>query len=155
MLQSVGFARMRCNFARRFGCRGNEQASKGHMRVYFEKPRTTVGWKGLINDPDLDGSFNIDKGLRMARNVLSAVNNLGLPAATEFLDMLMMLRPRALRPPSANSRPWTSRTTETHSAPAHGADRRRRREAARYGPQAQSLSRHQKAILGRGMLIPY
>ncbi|CCV10012.1 3-deoxy-7-phosphoheptulonate synthase [Mesorhizobium sp. STM 4661] len=57
------------------------------MRVYFEKPRTTVGWKGLINDPDLDGSFNIDKGLRMARNVLSAVNNLGLPAATEFLDM--------------------------------------------------------------------
>ncbi|RWE65010.1 3-deoxy-7-phosphoheptulonate synthase [Mesorhizobium sp.] len=57
------------------------------MRVYFEKPRTTVGWKGLINDPDLDGSFNIDKGLRLARNVLSAVNNLGLPAATEFLDM--------------------------------------------------------------------
>ncbi|RUV30347.1 MULTISPECIES: 3-deoxy-7-phosphoheptulonate synthase [unclassified Mesorhizobium] len=57
------------------------------MRVYFEKPRTTIGWKGLINDPDLDGSFNIDKGLRLARNVLSAVNNLGLPAATEFLDM--------------------------------------------------------------------
>ncbi|MER8592587.1 3-deoxy-7-phosphoheptulonate synthase [Mesorhizobium sp. M1182] len=57
------------------------------MRVYFEKPRTTIGWKGLINDPDLDGSFNIDKGLRMARNVLSAVNNLGLPSATEFLDM--------------------------------------------------------------------
>jgi 3-deoxy-7-phosphoheptulonate synthase len=57
------------------------------MRVYFEKPRTTVGWKGLINDPDLDGSFNINKGLRMARNVLSAVNNLGLPAGTEFLDM--------------------------------------------------------------------
>ena len=57
------------------------------MRVYFEKPRTTVGWKGLINDPDLDGSFNINKGLRLARNVLSAVNNLGLPAATEFLDM--------------------------------------------------------------------
>ncbi len=57
------------------------------MRVYFEKPRTTVGWKGLINDPDIDGSFNIDKGLRMARNVLAAVNNLGLPAATEFLDM--------------------------------------------------------------------
>ena len=57
------------------------------MRVYFEKPRTTVGWKGLINDPDLDGSFNIDKGLRLARNVLAAVNNLGLPAATEFLDL--------------------------------------------------------------------
>ncbi len=57
------------------------------MRVYFEKPRTTVGWKGLINDPDLNGSFNINKGLRLARSVLSAVNNLGLPAATEFLDM--------------------------------------------------------------------
>jgi 3-deoxy-7-phosphoheptulonate synthase len=57
------------------------------MRVYFEKPRTTVGWKGLINDPGLDGSFDINKGLRLARNVLSAVNNLGLPAATEFLDL--------------------------------------------------------------------
>jgi len=57
------------------------------MRVYFEKPRTTVGWKGLINDPELDGSFNINRGLRLARNVLAAVNNLGVPAATEFLDM--------------------------------------------------------------------
>ena len=57
------------------------------MRVYFEKPRTTVGWKGLINDPDLDGSFNINKGLRLARSVLSAVNNLGMPAGTEFLDL--------------------------------------------------------------------
>src|SRR5258708_99948 len=57
------------------------------MRVYFEKPRTTVGWKGLINDPDLDGSFNINKGLRLARNVLSAVNNLGLPAGSELLDI--------------------------------------------------------------------
>jgi 3-deoxy-7-phosphoheptulonate synthase len=57
------------------------------MRVYFEKPRTIVGWKGLINDPNLDGSFDINKGLRLARNVLSAVNNLGLPAGTEFLDM--------------------------------------------------------------------
>src|SRR5207245_11731269 len=57
------------------------------MRTYFEKPRTSVGWKGLINDPDLDDSFNINKGLRLARNVLSAINNLGLPAGTEFLDM--------------------------------------------------------------------
>src|SRR5215469_7514798 len=57
------------------------------MRVYFEKPRTTVGWKGLINDPDLDGSFDINKGLRLARNLLAAINNLGLPAGTEFLDM--------------------------------------------------------------------
>ncbi len=57
------------------------------MRVYFEKPRTTVGWKGLINDPDLDGSFDIDNGLRLARSVLLDINNLGLPAGTEFLDM--------------------------------------------------------------------
>jgi 3-deoxy-7-phosphoheptulonate synthase len=57
------------------------------MRVYFEKPRTTVGWKGLINDPDLDHSFNINKGLRLARNLLAALNNLGLPAGTEFLDL--------------------------------------------------------------------
>jgi 3-deoxy-7-phosphoheptulonate synthase len=57
------------------------------MRVYFEKPRTIVGWKGLINDPDLDNSFDINKGLRLARNLLSAVNNLGLPAGCEFLDM--------------------------------------------------------------------
>jgi 3-deoxy-7-phosphoheptulonate synthase len=57
------------------------------MRVYFEKPRSTVGWKGLINDPDLDGSFNINKGLRLARNLLAALNNLGVPAGTEFLDM--------------------------------------------------------------------
>ncbi len=58
------------------------------MRVYFEKPRTTVGWKGLINDPDLDNSFNINKGLRMARELLLNINELGLPAATEFLDVI-------------------------------------------------------------------
>ncbi|MEQ1770926.1 MAG: 3-deoxy-7-phosphoheptulonate synthase [Devosia sp.] len=57
------------------------------MRVYFEKPRTTVGWKGLINDPDLDGSFKIDNGLRLARSLLLDINNLGLPAGSEFLDM--------------------------------------------------------------------
>lgn len=57
------------------------------MRVYFEKPRTTIGWKGLINDPDLDGSFAIDKGLRLARRLLADINALGLPAACEFLDM--------------------------------------------------------------------
>ncbi len=58
------------------------------MRVYFEKPRTTVGWKGLINDPDLDGSFNINKGLHLARQLLLDVNNLGLPAGCEFLDII-------------------------------------------------------------------
>jgi 3-deoxy-7-phosphoheptulonate synthase len=57
------------------------------MRVYFEKPRTTVGWKGLINDPDLNGSFNITQGLHTARSLLLEINNLGLPAACEFLDM--------------------------------------------------------------------
>ncbi len=58
------------------------------MRVYFEKPRTTVGWKGLINDPDLDGSFRINKGLRIARELLLDINQLELPAGTEFLDMI-------------------------------------------------------------------
>lgn len=58
------------------------------MRVYFEKPRTTVGWKGLINDPGLDGSFNINQGLRTARQLLIDVNSLGLPAGCEFLDMI-------------------------------------------------------------------
>ena len=58
------------------------------MRVYFEKPRTTVGWKGLINDPNLDGSFEINKGLRMARRLLVDINSLGVPAGTEFLDLV-------------------------------------------------------------------
>ncbi|MBX3678690.1 3-deoxy-7-phosphoheptulonate synthase AroG [Cognatazoarcus halotolerans] len=58
------------------------------MRVYFEKPRTTVGWKGLINDPYLDNSFRINEGVRLARKVLWEINELGLPAGTEFLDMI-------------------------------------------------------------------
>lgn len=58
------------------------------MRVYFEKPRTTVGWKGLINDPDLNGTFNINKGLRVARELLAQINELGLPAGCEFLDTM-------------------------------------------------------------------
>ncbi|MFM2059089.1 MAG: hypothetical protein RLY71_3474 [Pseudomonadota bacterium] len=58
------------------------------MRVYFEKPRTTVGWKGYINDPRLDGSFRINEGLRRARQLLLDVAELGLPAGTEFLDLL-------------------------------------------------------------------
>jgi len=56
------------------------------MRTYFEKPRTTVGWKGLINDPNLDGSFNINTGLRVARNFLRDVVEIGMPTGTEFLD---------------------------------------------------------------------
>jgi 3-deoxy-7-phosphoheptulonate synthase len=58
------------------------------MRVYFEKPRTTVGWKGLINDPYLDNSFKINDGLRAARQLLVGINELGMPAGTEYLDMI-------------------------------------------------------------------
>jgi len=58
------------------------------MRVYFEKPRTTVGWKGLINDPHLDGSFEINQGLQLARNLLRDLNESGVPAATEYLDLI-------------------------------------------------------------------
>ncbi len=58
------------------------------MRVYFEKPRTTVGWKGLINDPYLDGSYRIDEGLRIARQLLIDINRIGLPAGSEFLDVI-------------------------------------------------------------------
>jgi 3-deoxy-7-phosphoheptulonate synthase len=58
------------------------------MRVYFEKPRTTVGWKGFINDPHLDGTFRINEGLRRARELLLAIAKMGLPAGTEFLDLL-------------------------------------------------------------------
>ena len=57
------------------------------MRVYFEKPRTNVGWKGLINDPALDGSFDINHGLRVARGLLLDLANLGVPAGTEFLEL--------------------------------------------------------------------
>ncbi len=59
------------------------------MRIYFEKPRTTIGWKGLINDPFLDGSFNINRGLRTARKLLCDVNELGVAAGTEFLDTIV------------------------------------------------------------------
>jgi 3-deoxy-7-phosphoheptulonate synthase len=58
------------------------------MRVYFEKPRTTVGWKGLINDPHLDGSFRIHEGLRIARDLLVRISRLGVPAGSEFLDVI-------------------------------------------------------------------
>ena len=58
------------------------------MRVYFEKPRTTIGWKGLINDPKLDGSFSINDGIRVARELLVDINEMGMPAGCEFLDMI-------------------------------------------------------------------
>ncbi|HHQ14893.1 MAG TPA: 3-deoxy-7-phosphoheptulonate synthase, partial [Chromatiales bacterium] len=59
------------------------------MRVYFEKPRTTVGWKGLVNDPDMDDSFRIEEGIRLARKLLLDLGNMGLPTATEALDPIM------------------------------------------------------------------
>mgnify|MGYP005845198713 CR=1 FL=1 len=88
------------------------------MRVYFEKPRTTVGWKGLINDPDMDDSFHIEKGLRLARGLLVELADLGLPAATEALDPIM---PQYLH----DAITWTAigaRTTEsqTHREMASG-----------------------------------
>jgi 3-deoxy-7-phosphoheptulonate synthase len=76
------------DFARQFKavCEPLSDAIVPVLRVYFEKPRTVVGWKGLISDPDLDQSFHINKGLHLARRVLLAVAKLGLPAASEFLD---------------------------------------------------------------------
>ena len=58
------------------------------MRVYFEKPRTTIGWKGLINDPHLNNTFDINNGLRTARKLLVDINEIGLPCGTEFLDVI-------------------------------------------------------------------
>ncbi len=87
---SIHDAGQALDYARRL--RHEAQALAGElvvvMRVYFEKPRTTVGWKGLINDPRLDGSFRINEGLRLARTLLLEINALGLPAGTEFLDLL-------------------------------------------------------------------
>jgi 3-deoxy-7-phosphoheptulonate synthase len=88
------------------------------MRVYFEKPRTTVGWKGLVNDPDMDDSFHIEKGIRLARQLLIELAEMGLPAATEALDPIM---PQYLGELIA----WTAigaRTTEsqTHREMASG-----------------------------------
>ena len=75
-------------YARRLGRLGGTVAERICllMRVYFEKPRTTLGWKGLMYDPDMDGSYNIEKGIRTARRLLLDINGLGVPAATEMLD---------------------------------------------------------------------
>ena len=77
-------------YARRLKAQRQEYADTLEivMRVYFEKPRTTVGWKGLINDPYLDETFCIDEGLRIARQLLIEINRLGLPAGSEFLDVI-------------------------------------------------------------------
>jgi 3-deoxy-7-phosphoheptulonate synthase len=78
---ALDYARMLADARRKFA-----DALEVIMRVYFEKPRTTVGWKGLINDPLLDSSHRIERGIRLARALLLDINSLGLPAATEFLD---------------------------------------------------------------------
>jgi len=77
-------------YAQRLAALREKHAGELHvvMRVYFEKPRTTVGWKGLINDPNLDGSFEINKGLRVARELLLDLNASGMPAGTEYLDLI-------------------------------------------------------------------
>jgi len=87
---SIHDAKAALDYARRLHAAREELADALEvvMRVYFEKPRTTVGWKGLINDPDLDGTFNINKGLRLARGVLCDINALGLPAGVEYLDVI-------------------------------------------------------------------
>ena len=78
------------DYARRLKAQRDKYADRLEivMRVYFEKPRTTVGWKGLINDPYLDESYRIDEGLRIARQLLIDINRLGLPAGSEFLDVI-------------------------------------------------------------------
>lgn len=77
-------------YARRLKAQRDKYADRLEivMRVYFEKPRTTVGWKGLINDPYLDESYRIDEGLRIARQLLVEINRLGVPAGSEFLDVI-------------------------------------------------------------------
>src|SRR5512137_835888 len=78
------------DYARRLKAQRDQHAGELEivMRVYFEKPRTTVGWKGLINDPYLDESYRIDEGLRIARQLLVDINRLGVPAGSEFLDVI-------------------------------------------------------------------
>ncbi|OLT43238.1 3-deoxy-7-phosphoheptulonate synthase [Saccharomonospora sp. CUA-673] len=85
---SVHDADAALDYARKLAAHAETVRDELHvvMRVYFEKPRTTLGWKGLINDPDLDGSFAVNKGLRMARQLLLDVSSLGLPVGCEFLD---------------------------------------------------------------------
>ena len=106
------------------------------MRVYFEKPRTTVGWKGLINDPYLDESFRIHEGLRIARQLLVDINRLGVPAASEFLDTIS---PQYI----GDLISWGAigaRTTESRRCTANSHRGCRRRWASRTAPTATSRS---------------
>jgi 3-deoxy-7-phosphoheptulonate synthase len=106
------------------------------MRVYFEKPRTTVGWKGLINDPLLDGTFRINEGLRIARQLLLDLNEMGMPVGCEFLDMIT---PQYL----ADLVSWGAigaRTTESRSV-------------SRTAPTATSGSRSMRSVPRRRRII--
>jgi len=87
---SVNNVEAALDYARKLRAYAEEAKSDLHivMRVYFEKPRTTVGWKGLINDPDMNSSFQINKGLRMGRSLLLEIAKMGLPAGCEFLDTI-------------------------------------------------------------------
>jgi 3-deoxy-7-phosphoheptulonate synthase len=77
------------DYAKRLqGCGKYQHRLEIVMRTYFEKPRTVVGWKGLISDPDLNGSYRVNHGIELARKLLLQVNELGVPTATEFLDMV-------------------------------------------------------------------
>lgn len=87
---SIHDPEMAIEYARRFKALAAEVSDSLYlvMRVYFEKPRTTVGWKGLINDPHMDGSFDVEAGLKIARQLLLELVNMGLPLATEALDQI-------------------------------------------------------------------
>jgi 3-deoxy-7-phosphoheptulonate synthase len=115
------------------------------MRVYFEKPRTTVGWKGLINDPYLDETYRIDEGLRIGRQLLLEINRLGMPAGSEFLDVIS---PQYLGDLIA----WGAigaRTTESQVI-ASWPPACRRRSASRTAPTATSASRSMRSRRPRG-----
>jgi 3-deoxy-7-phosphoheptulonate synthase len=96
------------------------------MRVYFEKPRTTVGWKGLINDPYMNGSFRINEGLRIARDLLVRINQAGVPAGCEFLDVIS---------------PSTSATSSPGARSAHGPPSPRCTGSWHRGCRPRSVSR--------------
>lgn len=87
---SINDTKAALEYAKRLSVLRDELSDQLHivMRVYFEKPRTSIGWKGLINDPDLTGKFNINKGLRVARHLLLELAEQGMPAATEYLDLI-------------------------------------------------------------------
>ena len=118
------------------------------MRVYFEKPRTTVGWKGLINDPKLDGSFNINEGLRVARQLLLDLNASGMPVGCEFLDMITPQYIADLVAWARSARAPPNRRYTANSLPACRA-----RSVSRTAPTAISRSRLTRYVPRRRRII--